>query len=147
METPSAQPGSAAVDQSAAPKESPALAILRKLTKMAEAGEIVQVVTAYATVNGAATVLSSPMSAISMNHFCRLIDRRVAREYDAALTKANQNVSPTQPMRSNSPKSPIAQLPRNVRRRVKAEQQRLQKKAEKKASKPNGADTIRRTPG
>lgn len=130
--------------QSAAPKASPAVPFLEKYLELARKGEIQAVMLGYVQLNGGAAVQSTPMSPIMLNHLSTLLERRVAREYDRALAKSSDAVSPTGPMRANSPKS---ELPRKVRRQVEIAQRkeaaRLAKKAKQQA---NGAALIRRPP-
>jgi hypothetical protein len=112
-------------------------AMLREFGKQAERGELTALLIGFVRKDGAAAVQSSPMTAITLNHLSMLLQRRVARSYDRALAASEAPRSPTGAMRTHSPKTPEVQLPRKVRRAVKAKQRKLQKKAVKQA-KLNG---------
>lgn len=147
MESPAA-PEPAPPLETERPRINRVLAHLDPILKMALAGELQGVMVGYMRVDGAATVSSSPMSPIMLNHMLKLFERRVNREYDRAVQGEQQAHSPTNPMRSNSPKPVLEQLPRKERRQVQAAQRRMVKKSLKEAlkAKANGVSLPRKTP-
>lgn len=120
------------------------VALLTRYLKMAEKGELQSVLVAYVKSDGTAAVQSSPMPAMTMNHLCRLIDRRVSRDYDRVMLAANKPKSPTGPVPVNSQSPAMAALPRKTRRAVEARQRNLQKLSDKKAkANARAADLVR----
>lgn len=119
--------------QPAASTPEPVGDLLRQFLQRAERGELTAVVIGFVTKEGAASVQSSPMTAITMNHIQRLLDRKVDRLYDRALAVADMPRSPTGiGVRTQAAQSPAVQLPRKVRRQVQAAQKRVLKKSLKR---------------
>jgi hypothetical protein len=122
--------------------------LLLQFTERNEKGQLANLAIAFTSVNGAADVLSSRMSPVSMCHLLKLFERRVNASYDKALKGADQPrqpVSPTGPMRTNSPKADgkLTGLPRNVRRQVKRAQEKEAKaKQVRDAKAKQAASTI-----
>lgn len=119
METP-AEPVS---DPPTATPQSFCQPILESFLKMAAAGELQSILIAYVRVDGGAAVQSTPMNAVTVNHLCRLIDRRVNQQYDRVTAPAGSNRSPTAGVPVNSPRAKeraevAARLPRKVRRQL-----------------------------
>lgn len=110
----------------------PVMKMLRDFTERAERGELAAIAVGFVTKDGNASVQSTPMAAATMNHVWRLLDRKVSRLYDRALSAAEQPRSPTGAVPAQNPVA--AQLPRVVRRKVEAIQRKMRKK--KKLSGP-----------
>ena len=129
-----------------APGKSAVSELLEKYLEMAVKGELQAVVVGFIKTDGGAAIQSTPMSAITMNHLSRLLDRRVAREYDRALAQAagqrtgtGAGAVPEQPRQA-------AQLPRKVRRQVQEKLRNLEKLAAKRAKKTAAQAPIIRQP-
>lgn len=109
--------------------------LLEKYLDMARKGELQSVVVGFIKVDGAAAIQSTPMSAVSMNHLCRLLDRRVSRDYDRALSQAAAQGTGTGAGPVPEQPRQTGQLPRKVRRDVQQRIRNLEKLAAKKAKK------------
>ncbi|HSV90887.1 MAG TPA: hypothetical protein VLH80_07290 [Nitrospiraceae bacterium] len=122
--------------------------LLDRFQELAKKGELQALVIGFVKTDGGAAVQSTPMNAIMMNHLCRLIDRRVSREYDRALAQASGARATTGAgaVPENPRQSPAVQLPRNVRRQVEKAQRKLQKRAAAKQPSFEREPIIRRQP-
>lgn len=125
-----------------APRPNPIETMLSEFLGRARSGELTSLVICYANTAGGAAVQSSPMSPIMMNHLSKLLERRVTREYDQALTKANTPRPGTGAGAVPEQARVAAQLPRKVRRAVKRSQDKLLQHAEKTAKKPPAAPEV-----
>lgn len=125
------------------PKASPTVEFLEKYLARAKAGELQAVMIGLVQADGGASVQTTVMSPVMLNHLSTLLERRVAREYDRALAKSSEPHSPTQGVRSNSPKAPA--LPRKMVRQIERAQKKESERLARKAKQSNGA-VIRRTP-
>lgn len=125
--------------------QSPVAVLLAGLQEMVRKNELQALVIGFVKSDGGAAIQSTPMSAVMLNHLCRLIDRRVSREYDRALAQANGARPTTGAGAVPEVARQVAQLPRKVRREVQQRVRNLQKLAAKKG-KTASEPIIRRTP-
>lgn len=125
-----------------APKVSPTVEFLEKYLARAKAGEVQAVMIGLVQVDGGASVQTTVMSPVMLNHLSTLLERRVAREYDRALAKSSEARSPTAGVRSNTPKPA---LPRKMVRQIERAQKKESDRLARKAKQANGA-ILRRTP-
>jgi hypothetical protein len=126
--------------------QSVVVAFLERYLEMARKGELQAVVLGFVKVDGGAAVQSTPMSAILMNHLCRLHERRVTREYDRAIAAAAPARQTTGAGAVPDKARQEAQLPRKARRQLEERARNLQKLAKKKAIKKKAAEELVRRP-
>jgi len=136
-----------------APSNGPKEAIkklLDTLQGMADKGELQGLVVGFIKMDGGAAIQSTPISPVLMNHLSRLLDRRVAREYDRALAQANGARTSTGAgaVPESSRQSPAAMLPRKVRRQVEKAQKKDHDRNRRRLAKiaPPAAEPIIRKP-
>lgn len=111
------------------PQVHPTVALLEKWLLEARAGRLASVLIAYSTPEGNSEIVTTPMPITVLNHFARLLDRRVDREYDRVSAASRAARSPgTMPARgaeSGPGASPPATSNKVVRRQLaKAELRR-----------------------
>lgn len=139
METPET------VSESSSTK-SPVVSLLEQLQEMNAKGELQSFIVGFVKTDGGAAVQSTPMNAITLNHLCRLIERRVTRQYDQVMAQTSAPRPSTGAGGVPEVARAAALLPRKVRRAVQERQKNLEKLAKKKQAKAPLAPIIRRTP-
>lgn len=101
--------------------------MLEGFLEMVEADKIQSLVIGYVGVDGGAAIQSTPMSPVMLNHVSKLLERRVNRQYDQALARANAPRAPSGGV-PEVPRQDPTKLPRNVRRQVEKAQRKMHQK-------------------